>query len=102
MRANVDALRAESPGHAYLGRYAVVGRTLAGERNLPDEQAIEAGIDFASRLSERLGIPGLGTCGLTPDAIDEMVGLAGKASSMRYNPVVLADQALAEILHKAI
>jgi alcohol dehydrogenase class IV len=102
MRANVDALRAESTGHPHLGRYALIGRTLTDQRDLPDEEAIDAAIDFTLRLVEQLKIPRLGTCGLTPDVIAELVGLARKASSMRYNPVVLSEEALSEILNRAL
>ena len=46
--------------------------------------------------------PRLGTFGFTPDRVPEMVALARKASSMRYNPVVLPDETLAKVLSAAI
>lgn len=102
MRANVAALRAESPGHSYLGRYARIGRALTGREDFSDEDAIDAGIDFTLRMVEQLNIPRLGTYGLAPDAVADLVGLARKASSMRYNPVVLSEEALREILNGAL
>jgi alcohol dehydrogenase class IV len=102
MQANVDALRAEAAGHPHLGRYARIGRTLTDRQDLPDQEAIDAGIEFTQRLVDQLNIPRLGTCGLTPDAVTELVALARKASSMRYNPVVLSEEALREILLRAL
>jgi alcohol dehydrogenase class IV len=102
MAANVEALVAESPDHPTLGRYAMIGRTLTGRAELPDTVAVDAGVQLVSDLVERLRIPRMATFGLTPERIPELVGLARQASSMRYNPVVLGDEALAGILQKAL
>jgi alcohol dehydrogenase class IV len=102
MSANVDALRAESTDHAWLRRYAVIGRTLADREDLADGEAIDAGIRCAFQLAERLQIPRLKDYGLTAEQIPQLVSLARQASSMRYNPVALSDDALAEILRRAM
>ena len=100
IQANVTALRADSGGDAYLARYAKIGRALTGTGG-SDSQAIEAGIAFLIDLVEDLQIPPLREFGLTPDGFPELVALARKASSMRYNPVTLSDQALMAILQQA-
>lgn len=100
IQANVAALRADSQGHACLGRYARIGRALTGSC-AADDPAIEAGIRFLIDLVEDLQIPPLREFGLTPDGFPELVALARKASSMRYNPVTLSDEALMEILERA-
>jgi alcohol dehydrogenase class IV len=69
---------------------------------LDPHQAIEGGIEFVSELVERLEIPHLGSFGLSQANIAELIGPARRASSMRYNPVVLSDDALTDILHKAL
>ena len=102
MRANVDALRTAAPDHPCLARYADIGRALTGKHDLPDRDAIERGIQVARELAERLQIPRLGNFGLTPENIGELAGLAQKASSMRYNPVVLAEAVLIDILRQAM
>ena len=102
MRANVAALRAESLKHPVLGRYANIGRLLCQGPPGRDELAIDAGCGAAETLMKDLGIPRLGTFGLTAERVPEMVALARKASSMRYNPVALSDEALAKILSAAI
>ena len=101
MSANIAALRAESVKHPVLARYAEVGRALCqgGDR---DERAIEAGVGAAAALVKELSIPPLRKFGVTPGRASEMVALARKSSSMRYNPVVLSDDALAGALTAAI
>jgi len=102
MAANVRALRAESPEHPTLARYAEIGRALRHRPSLPDPEAIDAGIELAAALVRDLHIPPLGQFGLTDRHIPQMVALAGKSSSMRYNPVTLSADALAEILREAL
>jgi alcohol dehydrogenase class IV len=53
-------------------------------------------------LVELLQIPRLSTYGLREEHIPEMVALAKKSSSMKFNPVVLADDVLSNILRSAL
>ena len=100
--ANVKALRDDSSGLRALGRYATVGRRLAGEERLPEDEATEACARFTAELARELRIPPLARFGLAEEGVPAMVKLARKASSMRYNPVVLSDEALATVLKSAI
>jgi len=102
MRANVAALRGQSVEHPTLGRYAEIGRTLTGRADLADPQAMDAGIRWVEQAAERLAIPKLGPFGLTREGLGPMVSLAGKSSSMRYNPVKLSEADLAEVLGRAL
>ena len=102
MRANVDALRAQDVDHPALERYATVGRVLAGQPGLEPRDAIDAGVRAAASLAEALAIPRLSGFGLQEQHVRAMVALAKKASSMRYNPVVLPDDVLADVLRAAI
>jgi alcohol dehydrogenase class IV len=99
--ANVAALR-EGGAEAGLSRYAAVGRKLNEDERLADADAIDACARFTADLAKRLDIPRLGQFGLKDSDIAEMVGLARKASSMRFNPVALSDEALAGVLRAAI
>ena len=101
MAANVAALRRQSPDHPALARYAGVGRALIGQ-SLPEELAIESAVRAAAALVQDLQVPRLGRYGVTPAHVPDMVALARKASSMRYNPVALSDEALAEVLTRAL
>ena len=100
--ANVAALRAQSPDHPTLARYAAVGRLLAGEPGLSESEAIGAAGRHSEELAKDLRIPALGAFGLTAAAVPEMVTLARKSSSMRFNPVVLSEEVLAGVLGRAI
>ena len=75
---------------------------MTGQGGCTVPEAIETGIDFVRELVRRLEIPGLRRFGLGENQVAEMVGLARQASSMRSNPVVLSEEALADILRKAL
>lgn len=99
--ANAAALKAETAEHPYLQKYEAVGRALTGDGDLGGQSAIEAGISFLADLVDRLNIPGLREFGFQPDGLAELIALARKSSSMRYNPVVLSDDVLLDILQEA-
>jgi alcohol dehydrogenase class IV len=102
IRANVRALR-NQPNAIALARYATVGRLfLPPESQDSEEEAIDTCVKFTASLVRDLNIPPLATFGMKPSDIPSMVALARKASSMRYNPVVLSDEVLAEVLGAAI
>lgn len=98
VRANVAALRAQSDSHYVLRRYTAVGRILdPGADPSPDVCA-----SATATLARGLNIPGLSRFGLSPSAVPDIVALAKRSSSMRYNPVVLADGVLADLLRRAL
>jgi alcohol dehydrogenase class IV len=100
--ANVDALSTPNTDLPLLSRYATVGRVLSGDATLSDSLAIDRAVRETASLAVVLRIPRLSSFGLTWARVPEMVALARKASSMRFNPVVLSDEALAGILEHAL
>ncbi|MDP9174441.1 MAG: iron-containing alcohol dehydrogenase [Planctomycetota bacterium] len=102
IEANVSGLRNSPNGAKSLKRYADVGRQLMADQRIPDEEAIRACVRTTSDLAFELKIPALKQFGVTAEAIKEMVALARRASSMKFNPVVLSDDALATALRGAI
>jgi len=102
MQANIDTLTVRSPNHPALERYATVGRLLSGWPDLDRLAAVEEGIDAARRLTRDLQCPTLGWYGVTDADVPAMVALAKRASSMRFNPVVLPDDELEEVLRCAL
>lgn len=102
IEANIAALQSENPEHAILHRYSAIGRTLAGQPALPAPDALRAAVDVTHRLKRDLQIPRLSSFGFKAADIPAMVRLAKKASSMRYNPVVLSDGELGAILSGAV
>ena len=102
IEANVSAARQNAAGAPVLFRYATIGRTLSGRRDIGEDEAIDAAVRITRELTRDLDIPPLGRFGLGVSDVPAMVALARKSSSMRFNPVVLSDEMLAEILRRAI
>ncbi|HEY3324923.1 MAG TPA: iron-containing alcohol dehydrogenase [Planctomycetota bacterium] len=104
--ANISALRtagteAGATAAGSLARYAEVGRVLFGNHR-PDEEALEAAEVIPAELVKQFKIPALASFGITEKDVPELVGLAQKSSSMRYNPVVLPPEVLTWILRSAL
>jgi len=53
-------------------------------------------------LTKDLGIPGLGSYGLSESEVDDVCEKAAKASSMKANPIVLTPEELRSTLAAAL
>jgi alcohol dehydrogenase len=100
--ANLAALAERTPGSPALHLYADAGRLLAGGAPsagaaLSDDEARDALLATLDRLTAALGVPRLGTLGVSPDAFPALVA-ESRGSSMRTNPVVLTDTEIEGIL----
>lgn len=102
VRANVAALRASSKDHPTLARYAHIGRAAGAAPATADADTVEFLIQFLFDLSQDLHIQPLSAFGVEDKDVDRIVALARKASSMRFNPIVLDDAVLASVLRDAI
>jgi alcohol dehydrogenase class IV len=100
--ANIAGAKARLEQHPVLSRYAEVGRACTGREALSVEAAIDAAAAFCADLARDLKISRLGEYGITESDIPAMVELARKASSMKFNPVVLTDTELSEVLRRAL
>jgi hypothetical protein len=101
MRANVAALRAGAGPDHFLRRYAEIGSLLAGPH--PSASAdIDAASPGSPRWSGRSASPASAPYGVTPAAVPDRSRAARQSSSMRGNPVVLGDDALAAALIAAL
>jgi alcohol dehydrogenase class IV len=96
-RANVAALRAQSPNHPALARYAEAARLLAGQ-----QADVNAAGDWLLQLRDQLEIPTLRMYGISVDHVDLLAERAAKASSMQANPIALSHTALCDILTSAL
>jgi alcohol dehydrogenase class IV len=96
--ANLRAADAGEGLPATRARYAALGRILVGEDGGTAAEAASACARATARLVRGLAIPPLSAFGLREQDVPEMVALARKASSMRFNPVALSDEALARVL----
>jgi alcohol dehydrogenase class IV len=95
---NLRALRDRAAAHPSLGRFRDVAAWLTGR---PGGTA-EAGIAWIADLCRDLRVPGLGRYGMTTADVPALVERAKRASSMRGNPIALADDELAEIAERSI
>jgi alcohol dehydrogenase class IV len=101
-RTNIAALEDRDPGSPALGRYALLGRLLAGlPESTPDADARAGLVAELGRWTVQLAIPGLRHYGLDESGIPAIVADA-RGSSMRTNPVVLTDEELGGVLREAI
>jgi alcohol dehydrogenase class IV len=97
MEANLRALRQRAPAAEALQRYEEVARLLTGS---PTATA-DAGVEWVRKLVADLAIPRLGQYGIKAEHTDDLVEKAGRASSMKANPIALTPEELAGILEKA-
>lgn len=98
---NLATLEARAPGSAALGRYARVGRLLAGAPGLGEAEARAALVERLRRWLDELGLPRLGRFGVGPDEVGRVVA-GSRGGSMRTNPIVLEDGEIAAILERRL
>jgi alcohol dehydrogenase class IV len=85
MRANIAALRDREPQSIALERYREIARILT---NSPDAIA-EDGAEWVRNLTAQLAIPSLASYGIRERDVPEMAAKAGRANSMKANPIAL-------------
>jgi alcohol dehydrogenase class IV len=98
MEANVRALQARMPDSPSLARYDEVAQLLTGENTARASD----GVTWVQDLCQALDVPPLSDFGLTEGDFPTVVAKAGKASSMKGNPIALTDEELTQILRDAV
>jgi alcohol dehydrogenase class IV len=98
VEANIRSLRAREPGSPALTRYHHAAHLVTGRR----DASIEDGVAWLRETVALLGVPRLGSYGLTSEHADDIVAKAAKASSMRGNPIALHPDELHAILGAAV
>jgi alcohol dehydrogenase class IV len=93
LRVNARALAARAPDSAALARCHELAPMLTGN---PDA-SLDDGLTWMTSLCRSLDIPGLAHYGVTRAHVPELVAKARAASSMKANPLPLAEDELAEI-----
>lgn len=99
--ANLRALQAsKDPAHAVtLHKYAQIGRLLAQDPTLPDDEAINQLPHILDALNQRYGPGSLAQYGLDDGVIERVIATC-RAGSMLGNSVELTDNALLQSLNK--
>ena len=95
---NVRLLGERSPAGDRLGRFLETARLLTGEPTA----SVTDGTRWIYALQHQLGLPMLDQFGLTNHDLKVVAQNARGASSMRGNPVLLDDQAIIDILKRAM
>ncbi|NLX23174.1 MAG: iron-containing alcohol dehydrogenase [Phycisphaerae bacterium] len=98
MAVNVRALGQRVPEHAARQRYDEVAGLLTGKPAATAEQ----GIQWVGEVCRTLHIPGLRCYGVQAKDLPTLVEKGAAASSMKANPIVLAEEELHEILTRAL
>ncbi|MHC4604399.1 MAG: iron-containing alcohol dehydrogenase [Planctomycetota bacterium] len=95
--ANVQALQRRAADSPALARYDEIAQLLTGTTTA---KAVD-GVAWVQELCEALKVPPLTEFGLKEQDFPTVVAKAQKSSSMKGNPIILADDELMEILKRA-
>ena len=98
IEANLEALRRRGGAGQTVNRFEEVARLVTGRATATADE----GVQWIRTLVTDLKIPSLRAYGVTRDHTAELVEKAGKASSMKANPIVLTSEELAGILERAL
>ncbi len=98
MEVNLRALRQRAPGTETLRRFEEIARILTGR---PAATADE-GVEWIRELCATLQIPPLSAYQISPGDVPSLCAKAAVASSMKGNPIVLAEEERYEILARAL
>ena len=94
---NHHVLKSRNDDKARLERFQWVARTLTGR----SRAGVAAGVQWLRETVHQLKIPKLSKWGVNEREFDEIVEKAGRASSMKGNPVALESDQLRSILSAA-
>ena len=94
---NIEAMRNREPGNGALARYARVGEVLLHRHFASEDEALDELVELLRRWTGELNLQRLSRYGLKTSGIDHVVAHA-RGSSMKTNPIVLADDEISSIL----
>ena len=97
MQANVQALQGRAAGSPALARYDKVAQLLTGTVTA---RAVD-GVAWVQELCAALKVPPLTEFGLKEQDFPTVVAKSQKSSSMKGNPITLAENELKEILRRS-
>lgn len=98
---NIKALKARGENRECLLKYAQVGRMLAHDAQLAEEEALTRLVDTLYAWTEQMGLQRLSAFGVAPADIPRIV-CNSRGSSMKTNPIELSDEEIGQILAKRI
>lgn len=96
-RVNIQALQSRLPESTALWRYAHVGKVLANNMKLSEQDGLDVLVEVLGDWTLRMQLPRIGDYGMLKSDIPRVV-VNCRGSSMKTNPVVLSDEEVAAIL----
>ena len=100
-RANIALLQQRQPGSDALWRYAHVGKVMKHDMTLSERDGLKALVDVLETWTDELELPRLSKYGMHASDIPHVVANC-RGSSMKTNPIVLADDEVAAILKQRL
>lgn len=100
-RTNIALLQQRQPSSDALWRYAHVGRVMKHDMTLSERDGLKALIDVLETWTDELELPRLSKYGMQASDIPHVVANC-RGSSMKTNPIVLADDEVAAILKQRL
>ncbi|HZV98373.1 MAG TPA: iron-containing alcohol dehydrogenase [Methylophilaceae bacterium] len=96
-RVNIELLQARQPTSDALWRYAHVGKVLANNMRLSEQDGLQTLVEVLETWTRELKLPPLSNYGMVAADIPRVVANC-RGSSMKTNPIVLSDGEVAAIL----
>jgi alcohol dehydrogenase len=98
---NIRALEERDPGSQALAKYAKIGRLLCGKAHREDAEARTLLVQTLKEWTARMRVPPLSAYGISEADLDVIVANC-RGSSMKTNPIDLADTEVREILRRCL
>ncbi|MFX1512823.1 MAG: iron-containing alcohol dehydrogenase [Promethearchaeota archaeon] len=102
LEINIRELKKINFNHPILRKYCYIAELLTNMTFDNAEEAHQALTEYLYDLTSFLNIPSLVEIDISSNNFPSIIEKAKKASSMRYNPIQLNQQALEEILERAL
>ena len=96
-RVNIALLQQRQPNSDALWRYAHVGKVMRRDMTLSERDGLKALVEVLERWTEELDLPKLSAYGMRESDLPHVVANC-RGSSMKTNPIVLADDEVTAIL----
>lgn len=96
-RINIHSMLAREPDNKALAKYVHAAEILCQKHFTNSETAFNALVDLLTQWTDELALPHLSHYGLQEAALDKVIANC-RGSSMKTNPIVLADEEIRQVL----
>jgi alcohol dehydrogenase len=96
-RVNIEAMESREPDNAALGKYAEIGRLLAGSHGKSAAENRDHLVRVLQDWTQAMALPPLSSLGVATTDVDRIVA-GSRGSSMKTNPIVLSDEEIRSVV----